>query len=178
MYAPGHLGLATILYAPIAVVLFARGHRQLGWAGFLIVAGAGVAPDVDILVTSIAHRGPTHTVWAAGLLALGVYVVAPALPRGFATDCPARPALLCAFGVITHLLGDVITPMGIRPFAPVSDASYTLDLVLSRNPELNMALFTAGVIAILAVASTTRPQPPLPGQTPDPVDAETKLPPR
>lgn len=167
MFAPGHVGIATLVYAPVAAVLFARGHRRLGWAGFAIVAVAGVAPDVDVMLSSIPHRGPTHTVWAAVALAVVVRAVLPALPRAFATEHPEWPALLCALGVGSHLLGDVLTPMGIRPFAPLVEWKFTLDLVPARNPEANATLFAIGTIAALVVASNALANPSIPAPEPD-----------
>jgi inner membrane protein len=50
----------------------------------------------------------------------------------------------------SHLVGDVVTPMGLRPFAPVSDVHLTLSLVYSRNPQVNAALLFAGGTATAA----------------------------
>ncbi|WP_371340836.1 hypothetical protein [Halorientalis sp. IM1011] len=46
-----------------------------------------------------------------------------------------------------HLLAPVLSPTGIRPFAPVRDDRYTLDVAKAANPIVNYALLAAGVVA-------------------------------
>lgn len=54
-----------------------------------------------------------------------------------------------AYAVVLHLVGDILTPTGIRPFQPFSDASYTLNLTRAVNARANEALFTAGTAALV-----------------------------
>lgn len=65
--------------------------------------------------------------------------------------------------MLTHLVGDVITPMGIRPLYPFVPTSYTLDLVAARNPTANLALLSVGCLAFVAALAVERPRwvPPL-----------------
>lgn len=52
--------------------------------------------------------------------------------------------------VLAHLAGDVLTPMGISPLSPVSNAHVTFDRFKSKNPRINRALLLAGTAALLA----------------------------
>jgi inner membrane protein len=49
---------------------------------------------------------------------------------------------------VAHLLGDVLTPTGVRPFAPIRDEKYTLDVVKAANPLANYVLLGIGVVAV------------------------------
>lgn len=52
--------------------------------------------------------------------------------------------------IVSHLLADVITPMGITPFWPVSGRQYTLSLTRADNTVANYLLLVAGGIAVAA----------------------------
>ncbi|RKS75794.1 inner membrane protein [Haloarcula quadrata] len=143
MHRPGHYGTALICYAPIAVIVMALGVVEMAVAGGAIVVGGAMLPDYDQRVPGISHRGPTHTVWFA--LAVGAVLggagaliggVIPAVVGG------VSGVLL----VLAHLLADVLTPMGIRPFAPVRDTRYTLDVGKAANPVANYALLVVGIL--------------------------------
>lgn len=45
-------------------------------------------------------------------------------------------------------MADVFTPMRIRPFKPVSSASYSLDIAKAASPISNYALLVVGVTVI------------------------------
>lgn len=116
-------------------------------------------PDVDLHVLELVHRGLTHTVWAAlavgGLTTVAGEVVARATApetgdrrRWSLRVTPANGGLTGGVAVGCHLLGDVLTPLGIRPFAPFVAAEYSLALVTAREPTANRVLFAAGVLAM------------------------------
>ncbi|MFD1640635.1 hypothetical protein [Halohasta litorea] len=48
-----------------------------------------------------------------------------------------------------HLLGDLVTPMGLWPFRPVSNRHVTVDLTPSKSPRANRLCFGAGSLALL-----------------------------
>ncbi|MDY6776366.1 MAG: metal-dependent hydrolase [Halobacteria archaeon] len=60
--------------------------------------------------------------------------------------------LLGFFGVTTHLIGDVLTPMGIRPLRPIHNEKYRLGWVRAANESANLGLFVGGTL--LFVVST------------------------
>lgn len=156
VYPPGHVGIALTLCAPVGVYLYRRGRTRLSVAGTAAVAGLTLLPDVDEYVPWFVHRGPTHTLWFALLVgtAAGALSALVADRRGRSKGevlvVGASAAGFGALAVLAHLLGDVLTPMGIRPLAPVSDASYTLDVVYSRNPTANAGLLALGAVATVA----------------------------
>jgi inner membrane protein len=152
MYAPGHVGLAVSLYAPVGWLLLARGRRRLALGGGLCAACLSTLPDVDQFVPFLAHRGLTHTVWVAAAVGLvvGALGVGYGRRRARETGPVDRLAVGVAVGalpILAHLLGDVITPMGVRPFAPLWNASFTLDLVPARDVTANRGLFAVGGLA-------------------------------
>lgn len=165
MYLLGHLGLALLVAAPVAFVLVRTGRARATLVGAGALLGSVMLPDVDLVVRSLAHRGLTHTVWAA--LALGALFAAVAWRLGGGGDPRDRAAFgfgVGATSIGSHLLGDVITPMGLRPFAPLSGAEYSLALVAARDPAANLAVFVVGVAVFghafaIASASADAPAP-------------------
>lgn len=157
MYRSGHQGVNLLLFAPVFAALALRGHAVLGVVGVAVVFSTASMPDVDIRLPLVSHRGITHTVWAAG--ALGVAVAIPAYYAGtaVASSVPGLavydPVVLgaytggvVAFSMLGHLVGDLLTPMGIRPFAPLG-RSYSLGL-WTADSIANTALFGLGVVVL------------------------------
>lgn len=152
MYPPGHIGIALALYSPIGLFLSLRGRVRLAVAGTVLVAGVTLLPDVDKHLHWFVHRGFTHTVWFA--LAVGVSLGTLTALLGYRRRRGTAALRLGAFGlcmgtlaILAHLLGDVITPMGIRPFQPLGVGDYTFSLVFASDPTANERLFTAGCLA-------------------------------
>lgn len=150
LMAPGHVGLALLLYAPLAYLLLRFGRDRRMWTGAMVLLAVVMWPDVDVYVAALAHRGITHTVWAA--LLVGILVAG--IAWGFSPVAHARRYGVAVFGfqvgalgIVAHLLGDVVTPMGIRPLYPVYREPYTFDLVLASDPQANTGLLVAGVVA-------------------------------
>ena len=151
MYRNGHYGGALLVYAPVGAIVFGLGYPTLAALGGAIAVGGAMLPDLDQRVPLIAHRGITHTLWfallAGGVLGgLGVFV---GLEQG-----PTAAARLGGFGAVVgvvtigaHVLADALTPMGVRPFAPLSRRKYTLGLVRADNTIANYTLFALGVAA-------------------------------
>ena len=155
MYAPGHVGLALLLTAPLGLYCLARRREHLAIATTLGAIGLSTVPDVDQWVPFLAHRGPTHTVWFA--LLVGCVVGTLALAHGTARGRVRSPLRLWAGGfalgaltIASHLAGDVLTPTGIRPFSPLSGASFTLELVYARDVAANRNLFAVGWLTTLS----------------------------
>lgn len=169
MLKPGHYGVSLGLYAPIAARLLGSDLPALALGGGVVLLGLTMLPDVDTRLPGIAHRGPTHTVLFA--LAVGAVValvadlaVAPAF-GDFGADAwgvvPGVRTGLGGFGffigtlaIVSHLLADVITPMGVRPFWPVSGWSISLDITPARNGVANYVLLTAGTFLAASAVLT------------------------
>ncbi|MFW6018874.1 MAG: metal-dependent hydrolase [Halapricum sp.] len=155
MYRTGHQGVNLVLFAPVLAALGVAGHLWLGAVGVAIVFTTASMPDIDVRLPLIAHRGITHTVWAALAVGLAVAVAVGYAGTSIASSVPElavyEPVALGAyaggivgFSVLGHLVGDLLTPMGIRPFAPLSNRSYSLGL-WTADSIANKALFGLGV---------------------------------
>jgi inner membrane protein len=160
MYRTGHLGGALLVYAPLGCVTALAGFTDLALTGGAVALALATAPDVDHRVPGISHRGPTHTVWFA--LAVGVAVGAVGAVLGAGRGpLPAVGVGLFGFvvgmtSVLSHLGADALTPMGIRPFAPLRNDHITYDLTPAKNPVANAALLALGVAATLVALATVR----------------------
>lgn len=157
MYRTGHVGAALLAYAPLGALAVPLGSTDLALAGAGVAAALAMLPDADVRIPFVAHRGPTHTVWFAALVAVlagalgGLAAAQRGVPSALALG--GFVGVVAAVTVLSHLLADVVTPMGIRPFAPRSRRWYSLDVVPSKNPTANYALFVAGLAATAASLS-------------------------
>lgn len=159
MHKESHLGVAFLGYIPVIYLLMANGRSTVAILGLVGIAFGSTLPDIDLEVPFLTHRGLTHSVVGAAVAgglyaAVGIFLVA----RGIVSPAPWLLAYLLAgafaffvgaYAVVLHLVGDILTPMGIQPFQPFSDASYTLNLTRAANDRANEALFTAGTAALV-----------------------------
>lgn len=181
MHRKGHAGFAMIAYAPIIAILLLINDSYIGIAAFGLALALSVSmlPDIDMKIDSIKHRGPTHTVWfafAMGIVTtilltialIGLYEVGSIEQIETMAGITLTPELnlflvlfggfSVTWGVISHFLGDIITPMGLRPFKPVKNDKYTLDLVKAANKSANNAAYVMGYVSIgfaLLIGSST-----------------------
>ena len=153
MYRKGHLGVSLLVFAPVGYALLRRGEVSLAFLAGAVMLGLSTLPDVDHRLPGVTHRGVTHTIGFALLVGAATGAV------GFAFDPAPAPteselavfgALVGALGILAHLLGDVLTPMGVRPFWPLSRRSYSLRVTRADNALANNALFALGVFAAAA----------------------------
>lgn len=121
-------------------------------------------PDLDMRIPGVKHRGITHTVWfgliAAALFGAVGYQLDSGLIALSSTSDAARPlafafAYLGLHAVVTHLLADMLTPAGIRPFAPLSSRKFSLNLVRAANPVANVLLYVAGIAGVAGAVYVT-----------------------
>ena len=166
MYCRGHVGLGLVAYAPFAGAALDAGEPGVAVVGGGLAVAIAPLPDVDQRLP-ISHRGPTHTLAFAAvmgaLVALAAGIGGGAVVRALWLADPSLPAWTPAFlgataavTLCSHLAGDAITPMGIRPFRPVSGAHFTLDLTPARNPRANAAFLAVGVAAMVASIAVVR----------------------
>ena len=150
MYLKGHLGVALAVYAPAGAWLVLADRPDAALLGGVAVLALTMFPDCDTLTDRIDHRGPTHSLAFALLfgLALGAFA-APAAP-GTALELAAFAFGIGFLAVTSHLLADVLTPMGIRPFWPLWGRKFSLELTYARDPVANYILlgFGTGVAAL------------------------------
>lgn len=154
MHKWGHVGAALFVYAPIGLALVLAGFGDLAALGGVGMVALASLPDADQRLP-VAHRGPTHSLAFAALLGLALGVAGFAF-GGRVAALPAVTMGSFAFGigalaVIAHIAADSITPMGIRPFWPVSRWHYSANLVRAKNPIANYLLLAAGIAAATGV---------------------------
>ena len=159
MYVLGHVGISLLLFGPLAGVLLSAGHPLLvGVTGLLLIALAPL-PDLDTYTDRLDHRGPTHTVWFAlggGLLVGLVAGLGTVFWNQYISSHPLLPVWIpvwfggaSTLAILGHLVGDLVTPMGLWPFRPVSDRHYTVDLTPSKSPRANRLCFAAGSLGLV-----------------------------
>jgi inner membrane protein len=163
MHQKGHIGASLLVYAPFGFVLAALTTMELAFIGAATVGSMAMVPDLDMRVPLIKHRGITHTVWFAFVVGavFGLVGVILGIQQGILSGI-LFGFLAFGFGTLTivsHLLADALTPMGITPYAPVRDTKYTLDLFKAANPIANYAMLGLGgiVVAGAVVAGATVP---------------------
>lgn len=152
MYWRGHVGIALLVYAPIAGAMLGMSQARLTLLGGGLVVAAATLPDADQQLP-VPHRGPTHTLPFAAVVGLLAGAFA-ALTLAVAAVGQSLPAWTPVFvgGVVTlslcsHIAGDAITPMGIQPFRPLSSAHYTLDVLPAKHPRANWTFLAVGVLS-------------------------------
>jgi len=156
MYPPGHIGLTAGLFAPVVYWLRVTGRDRTARDCLSVGVVLSVLPDADAVVPGLVHRGVTHTLLAA--VVAGV-VIALALrrtgvaPVGLRAEHAATHYLVGAGGVVSHLLGDIITPMGIQPLYPLWGTPVTFDVVSAGSPAANTALVLTGTLALACAYS-------------------------
>lgn len=156
MYRDGHYGLALLVYAPLSFLLISNGHlgHAVFWGGIFL--GLSTLPDIDHRIPGISHRGITHSVWFAAFVGIVVYylvLTAGAVAPQYEVLATAEiSGAVAAAAVVLHILGDSLTPMGIRPFVPVVDSSFSFGLFRSANWYVNKGLLLSGIVATLASA--------------------------
>lgn len=158
MYWRGHVGIALLAYTPAVGATLAIGEPGLTLLGGGLAVATATLPDADHKLP-IPHRGVTHTVAfavAVGLLVgvlAAVTLAAGGVFRALPAWTPAFVAGTVTLSLCSHIAGDAITPMGIRPFRPLSSAHYSLDLTPAKNPHANRLFLVFGVLStVIAVA--------------------------
>jgi inner membrane protein len=153
VYKTGHWGAALLVYAPVGHLLL-RSDPLLAFLGAGVVLWLATLPDVD-QVLPIRHRGPTHSLLFLALVAGALGAVGGALGAG--TYRPVEPlpgvelgVVLGVVGIGSHLLADMLTPMGVNPFWPVPAEPISFYVTRADNPFANYALFGLGVAASVA----------------------------
>lgn len=160
MKQAGHYGVALLVYAPVAFVVLHEGNDALALVGGVVALTLAMTPDVDRIVPSLDHRGPTHSV--AFALFVGAVAGCTGWIAGTIVDPATAPQVarfafsVATLSVASHLLADVVTPMGIRPLWPLSDRRFTLALVPAKHGLANRALLALGTCAVAIATYATR----------------------
>lgn len=120
----------------------------------LICSGAilgGLLPDIDhahsklgskipILPHLLKHRGITHTIY----FLIIVYLITKI------TTLPEIFEISVLLGVFSHLVGDLLTPAGLRPIAPLNRIWLGMPLIQNKMIEniifLVLSFYTVSII--------------------------------
>ncbi|MFC4405821.1 metal-dependent hydrolase [Haloarchaeobius iranensis] len=155
MYRTGHYGVSLLLYAPVGFALLVAGYPAVCLLGGAAMLALAPLPDYDLRVPFVEHRGPTHTLAFAllvgGVLGGASYASAPTLgldPR----VAGLAGVVVGTYGIVAHLVGDVLTPAGIAPFWPVSSRNYSLSVTRADSTVANTALLALGVVLTVVAA--------------------------
>ena len=176
MHNEGHIGLGFLVYSPLAFVLAYHEMYVTFIAGCIAIQYWSHFPDIDLHLSFVEHRGITHTLFMAlfagvitAVVAVGL-ITADVLPATlFANEEVGVSTkelvggfgfLVGVLGVTSHILGDLFTPMGVEPAAPISNANISLNLFRARNKTANRAFskvgfYAIGVALVLGVLSST-----------------------
>lgn len=156
MYAKGHYGAALLAYAPVGYALLAVSPTAafVGGAGVIALA---TLPDVDHRLPLVRHRGPTHSLLflvavSAALAALGWQLGQGSYrPLGGPAEAATLGAVVGVVAIGSHLLADLLTPMGVNLLWPYPGPMLTLDVTRADNPLANWLLLAVGVGVTAAV---------------------------
>lgn len=158
MYRYGHYGAALAGYSPFGAVALAFGFETAAVGGALVALALAMVPDWDQRVPGIAHRGPTHTVTFAGVVAAlsgvgGVFVgwLHPEIGAFLAVGIGVYLGAVGGVTILSHIAADALTPMGVRPFGGDGDR-YSLGVCRADSTLGNYGLLALGVL-VAALAS-------------------------
>lgn len=161
MYKSGHMGLSLLLYSPVLYLLIYIEEILLASVGLLIVISYASVPDLDFKVPKVKHRGYSHSLLGALIIAIPVslftyisytYIKLLATDLSFGVKYSPEVMGVYAFiigfyAVLTHYAGDVVTPSGIPILAPVSKKKYSLNLFYAKNKLANGLSLVLGILA-------------------------------
>lgn len=151
MYSEGHLGL-TLAISSLVMIPFGDSYPTM----VFILAATLLAslPDIDLSLQRkgypIHHRGLTHSILFAlmcGILLAGVlfylYKTWVYILVGFGAGFT---------GIMSHLIGDMLTYMAFKPLWPIKDTEISFGLVAASNPQLNQVMVILGIIGFALYA--------------------------
>lgn len=151
MHKTGHVGAALLVYSPIGLLLLIAGLNELAVLGGVGMVALATLPDCDHRLPIVAHRGPTHSLTFAAALGAVLGTVGFALGEQLtalsSVTMGSFAFLIGVLAVLSHLAADSITPMGIRPFWPISEWHYSANVVRAKNPIANYLLLAVGLAA-------------------------------
>ena len=152
MRAHGHIGLALLLLSLLTLATACASGSPPGPRLLLAVAAAlplSLLPDVDLKIRVSKHRGLSHSLMAAAIVAA---LAALAYPEPSLRHYVFAAAFVSFY---SHVLGDVISVRPVPALYPVVRRRLALRLVRADDPYVNAAALASGLVAALALASAT-----------------------
>jgi len=122
MHREGHYGASLLAYSPLGFAVTALGFPTAAVGGGALAVVLAMVPDWDQRIPGVAHRGPTHTVHFAAVVAVGTGL----LGAGMGVSVSDGNALVAlgagvfgattgAVAILGHIGADALTPMGVTP---------------------------------------------------------------
>ncbi|WP_167599523.1 metal-dependent hydrolase [Halorussus marinus] len=160
MHSQGHKGIALLLYSPITYFLLETGRPIFAIGGLVLVLMLSMVPDKDMVIPLLRHRGPTHTIWFAGVVGAVLAGVGIVIQFGLdqigivAVAVPVTGLFIVGFlSIVYHIIGDALNPSGVRPYKPISSHKHALGVTKSGSFLGNWFFYILGFVAnLVAVA--------------------------
>lgn len=155
MHREGHYGASLLAYAPLGFVVTALGVPTAAVGGGVLAFALAMVPDWDQRIPGVKHRGVTHTVHFAavvavvtGLLGAGVVAAQDGVgPLAIAAG-GVFGAATGALAILGHIAADALTPMGVKPLG-ADGPHISYDVWRADDTLGNYALLGLGVAAVL-----------------------------
>ncbi len=139
----GHAGLTLILFS---FLMMPFGYSFEAILIIILATGISLLPDIDLLC-GWSHRGKTHNLAFAAIIGLSVAII---FFYSMNDLIIALTGFMAGFGgVISHLLGDIITYKSFTPFTPFSKRKIALKYCKSDDKKVNGWLVIGGVLAFV-----------------------------
>jgi inner membrane protein len=151
MHKKGHYGAALTAYAPIGMGALAGGFDVAAVGGGLLAIGLAMFPDIDMNLPTVSHRGPTHTVQFAFVVAAVTGVLGGLLGHAATSQWLLTIGSACYLALVggltisSHIAADALTPMGVTPFG--DDRHYSYDLWNADSVIGNYGLLALGTLS-------------------------------
>lgn len=151
MHREGHVGAALALYAPVGFLAYVSGFQSFAVFGAIGAVALAMLPDQDMRIPLVSHRGITHTLWfallVAGVLGLGGAYLGREQGVDGAAGIGAFAAVVGFVTIVSHIAADALTPMGVTPFWPLSDRHVSVGVTRASNRGANVVLLSVGTAA-------------------------------
>ncbi len=140
MFAVGHLSLGHLLG-------FASSRSLKIRMNIPLILTLSIIPDIDLIIPRLAHRGPTHSIIAATLLFIPLFIMYK------------KRATAYYVAVIQHsLIGDFIPGGRIQLLWPLTNQYYGIELGIRSlmNITAEWVLFIISIIIMIRTKQITR----------------------
>jgi len=145
MYAEGHAGL-TLAISSLLMIPF--GDRYETTIFIVVATLLATLPDIDLSWQRkgypIHHWGPTHSILAAIICGVLSAIVLYYLYKTWVYVLVGFGAGFT--GIVTHLIGDMLTHMKFKPLWPFRDYEVAMGLVGSANQQANNLMVILGIL--------------------------------
>ncbi|RZN60719.1 metal-dependent hydrolase [Methanonatronarchaeum sp. AMET6-2] len=154
LHQEGHIGLCLLFYTPI---VYTGQHIGVPWILLILSTATAISianiPDIDLKTTFLSHRGFTHTILFAlitgtttGFLYLGIASLFNPFPLEIRIAVLLLGFLTGFLAITSHIAGDMLTPMGVKPYWPLKNKKISLSLFKARNRLANTIFLALGII--------------------------------